>query len=954
MGPPIRHGRSGPYATDGGLLTLAEQLSQKVASGVIDQQLCAKVRTALGNHNSGQNRAATNPAEYDKKGTEIWNAATRLHRDDSSESANPTKVLPLIRAFALLLLHTAHQASSKKSSSRPESTVRMLRTSLKAAKTCIDGSELDIASEILQRAADYVENLTSNDRRTHDDSKNPIDTTAAELSGEYWTLRAALSWKQNRLDTAASYLGKVDTGLQPSSSVAEKIADLGYEISKDFLKAKKYEEAIKWLDKASAAIDSIEQEQLSQEALELRTAILAELVRALLAHKTTESIDRALDVLSYLDAEGSAGPRIGIYLLKFQALEARESKDASEYDEVLRQMIRTTILSPQTFRTIMFHVQKLHKLNVALARESLDSLMGTRLCDHGEMDLIEKATVMRIWSSAQASSDAGSVDSLCQLLEDISNNLPDTFSEQATHAAQTLLWKATEAASEANHPDIAEKWCRLSAHRLFAKAGNTNKIKIARKAMIMALANGQHTRAREVFFQMPEAGQEAPASQFLLYRVALHEGDEDTMEQCLAKLVKAPESDAQYLYACVQEAQRSGSKQHAIAVLQHVLEKFGTNVPSGVHLPALLRCTLQMMLHEVENDATKTTAAIGECCQIMTAAVNHFKKTEPADMDTDTRSLELEWFAKTSYNLALKYFDALEPDLVLQLVSTCTSFTTSLLSTTTDSSSKNKLLTRSLLCHYLSASILIVLARGEDTVSLSEIHYLSALHHCTSFTSLLPAVPLLPAQDIKASQMLHYEIEALLKTHQWDALDAILQRCIDIPSPSPEQDLSTFADLIISVHAAMVALDVPAKHRGRIPKVMQGIINAVYAREGDMVKLAKWLRCVFRMTVGTDEGMALRVVEQVGRIVGSTGARRGGEGGDRGDKGEKGRYPPDELEWLACTAFNVGVDRYCAQDEEGCRVWAEAALNLAQRGGEGGVYARMQGVWGRLRREEGM
>lgn len=49
------------------------------------------------------------------------------------------------------------------------------------------------------------------------------------------------------------------------------------------------------------------------------------------------------------------------------------------------------------------------------------------------------------------------------------------------------------------------------------------------------------------------------------------------------------------------------------------------------------------------------------------------------------------------------------------------------------------------------------------------------------------------------------------------------------------------------------------------------------------------------------------------------------------------RYPPTELEWLATTAFNHGVDYYLQENDELCKKWADQAFILAQWLEDGGV-----------------
>lgn len=52
---------------------------------------------------------------------------------------------------------------------------------------------------------------------------------------------------------------------------------------------------------------------------------------------------------------------------------------------------------------------------------------------------------------------------------------------------------------------------------------------------------------------------------------------------------------------------------------------------------------------------------------------------------------------------------------------------------------------------------------------------------------------------------------------------------------------------------------------------------------------------------------------------------------------ESERYPQTELEWLATTAFNRGVDYYLQNDDRKCRVWADQSFVVAQQMDDKGV-----------------
>lgn len=107
---------------------------------------------------------------------------------------------------------------------------------------------------------------------------------------------------------------------------------------------------------------------------------------------------------------------------------------------VLERMFRTIPLTRPNFKTIMYHLHKLRKLDVNLACKALDDLLSTRLLDERKSEWTEKAAIMRIWMTTdnpEKKDDAHT--SLSKMLDGISNFSKDQFSAAATHAAQTVV-----------------------------------------------------------------------------------------------------------------------------------------------------------------------------------------------------------------------------------------------------------------------------------------------------------------------------------------------------------------------------------------------------------------------------------------------------------------------------------------------------------------------------------
>ncbi|GAM84547.1 hypothetical protein ANO11243_025430 [Dothideomycetidae sp. 11243] len=919
---------------------VADRVEKRLASGLIDQPLCAQIRMLIGNFpQHPRHKKSLKSEDLDESGTRIWNLSTRMSREDAG---NTTKVLPLLRAFALILLKEAFGYSSVKGRRKSEAIVRLLRTSLKAARSCVASNELDLATDILQSAADYAAFFQDDARILKSGEGGPLDTTARDLLVEYWLLRAMLSWKQDRLDLAETHF-KHATGIDGAGfATIINISDLACEIGKDMLKRPDGRDCVPWFEEASKVLDRIPYDEMDTEAIELRQSIMRDLARALMLDKTEESFTRAADLIACLENEH--GLKLGVLLLKIDLLTAADHIDPVQYHAVISQMIQKVVLSENTFKTILFHIHKLQGLSVSLARKSLQSLLLLPLFEYGDGSFIEKAVIMLIWTFSTQSFDPSELTSLKEALDTTCNATSTRFGAEATHAAQTLCWKAIEMAVKEHKLDAAESWCRLATHSLFDNAGESNKSKIARKLMIIALLDGKASIAREAFYQMPEFGRLAPSSQYLMFRVALYDGETGLADECLSRLVKSPDADAELLYACVQEAQQQNSRDYAYKAMQAILQRADLAELKSVKALTLIRCMMQMLLVKMENEKDNTTTLLTEACDLMKTAASTFAENEVV---ADPQKAELQWFAKTSYNTAIKHVSGPETTQALTLINLCLKFT-GRLRETKDDNGKLEAERRLLTCHYLGATACAILARSDDQIDSSEQHYTALLKHTQVFSDLVTTLngeesPIEDGADLtlRRSQMLRLEIEALFKLKQYDKLDNVFDDCT---TDVDEDQLDMLADLIISMHSLMVEQRVSSKYLDKIPTVMQKIINKSWRYDkGNMVKLARWLRCIFRMTSGTSPDIALRILEQATSVATRSGLSRK----------ESERYPAAELEWLASTAFNMAVDRFCASDAEGCRVWGEAALNLAKTATDSpGLSAQMQGLWMRLQAQQ--
>jgi tetratricopeptide (TPR) repeat protein len=151
-----------------------------------------------------------------------------------------------------------------------------MKVALKAARVCIEGNELDVATKVLGQAADYQEILS---KMPEGEPKRDVEL-ADGLLAQYYAVRMTLSWRQDRMDMANHMFEKCkQLGAHAISSITEQLADLLYEIGKAALVKRNYEVAARWLEHAYDVLGEHDLDSLSLEIGELRLSTMQSLGR---------------------------------------------------------------------------------------------------------------------------------------------------------------------------------------------------------------------------------------------------------------------------------------------------------------------------------------------------------------------------------------------------------------------------------------------------------------------------------------------------------------------------------------------------------------------------------------------------------------------------------------------------------------------------------------------------
>lgn len=570
-------------------------------------------------------------------------------------------------------------------------------------------------------------------------------------------------------------------------------------------------------------------------------------------------------------------------------------------------------------------IHKMVKLSYTAALDGLEQMIDSRLLpdvhavmDNGQMrGWLEKCVV----THTNLSVTTGVVNSnevlerMSHLFDHLAHQSGDVLSPKATHAMQALIWKAAKNL----HGPEAQAWLAILQHPLFASVGVTNKARISRKVMLAALDRKELDTARTAFYQLPPPAQNEAMTRYLAYKLAIMSNDREMASECLGMLSKQAGSEHGYLYACVLDAQQSGNREMAVAAF-HALTELQ---PRGVYLPALLRCSARLLTEELGNSSRALKDVAPELVRVLETAAADTKVFRQGSKEQ--WRAEIQWWSKNAFNIVLQHCSDMHPEHLIRLLKACGKF----LERYPDDSGLmqgDDLIQRKQICHFLCASAFVVLGRSAVDRPQQLQQYLEAQREAKAFLDLAePTNHRMAGSELRNErtlEMLKFQVESAFKLEQWDNLDAALTMCLQHESA---ERWETLADLVMVIYDRTRSLTVEPTITAKIPRLLQKIINKTWAKDKDVLKLARWLRFTFSVGLNSGESsVSIKLVEQA-----ATMARRGTEM-------MIDPYPEDELQWLATTAFNRAVDLLLAEDREAAGQWMEASLELARYSADNG------------------
>jgi hypothetical protein len=176
---------------------------------------------------------------------------------------------------------------------------------------------------------------------------------------------------------------------------------------------------------------------------------------------------------------------------------------------------------------------------------------------------------------------------------------------------------------------------------------------------------------------------------------------------------------------------------------------------------------------------------------------------------------------------------------------------------------------------------------------------------------------------------------------QFDTLSSIIASAVTHNAPA--QTYALFADIVLCAASAgynnpepLISIDTAAKLLGQLINVARETNNY------GVVQASHWVRCIVQLVIDASDREAgspnMKLVEEVVEqaiLLASAGNSRVQEREEHRNDAQQAdaelgaAYPAEELEWLATTLFNLGVDYYVGEKEERGAKWARKAVELA-------------------------
>lgn len=265
------------------------------------------------------------------------------------------------------------------------------------------------------------------------------------------------------------------------------------------------------------------------------------------------------------------------------------------------------------------------------------------------------------------------------------------------------------------------------------------------------------------------------------------------------------------------EAQERDNKPVTLAAMKLILQKISQETPasdedhdeSGIHIPALLRCVIRLMIFDIDKNFSEEDQIekTDQLCRYFENSYDMAKQSLNRKVHDSAFTFdkeEYEWFSRTAYNTALKSCKSWPAECTLRLSEISLKFLDlyeQAMKQTRQTSAVmvDAILWQQIAAMYLTASAAVCLARERLAIFEQRELYQSTLRHTKAFSAAASKYLVFLSSSAAASlgdeidakkrtmdvnakmaAMLSFEFEAAVNLEMWDSLAGIAGAAIRI------------------------------------------------------------------------------------------------------------------------------------------------------------------------------
>lgn len=359
---------------------------------------------------------------------------------------------------------------------------------------------------------------------------------------------------------------------------------------------------------------------------------------------------------------------LGIKLLK----KNEESVDEEAiFDTIMKMIMSIEITS--NFDAVVSSINEFAVMNIKKALRCLDYIFLNKMDPGKDQNWLEKVMIARFFTTTQAKTinDSEKVDSLSDFRCLMERRLTHVPSKHVMSSIITLLWNSGKKLEKSGNLRQSIGYYKLALNELISQ-NYGDRAKVQRALQNAYINIGEFCEAEKIHELMDPPDKASPLSQLQMLRIHLHAQDEVKAYRCLENIRNSGQENAiRILILAAAECKRcSDLAVRGMLMLLEMLEDIEVTEKNcsdiSFSTACLLRYTVQMIVKMAEDD---TQEVFGKYLKTLETLIkngvsffkryNLLKTLEPRlKKDSSNREVisvdEVEWFASTSYNIALQ------------------------------------------------------------------------------------------------------------------------------------------------------------------------------------------------------------------------------------------------------------------------------------------------------------